>query len=222
MIFLSLSIILLMLGPFFYFTAERWPSGFRLFQKLITISMIFVIIFHILPETMRKIPWPLWSLFIIGWLLPYLIETSQVRFGKASHSFALVLGLIGMFIHTFLDGVTLALLQISQDFGQNPQFIQFFISIHRIPESLFVCLLIQPRYGLSTSLYLLAGLAVATLIGYTATDFWMGDAFSQTSPYLYSGQALGIGALFHLLTHSHSACKTKAALCTHEPCHHDS
>ncbi len=219
MYFLFLSLLFTLTGPILLNIAGRWPSFYALFEKLIQLSMAGVIVFHILPDTFKKLSWPLWPLILLGWGLPYIFETRRFNSYFFNEYFALGLGLLGLLTHNFLDGVILSLLALSANFSENADLMRLLICLHRIPESLFICMLIQPRFGLSKAINLLSFLAVVSISGYAFTEFWFDRNLSSASTILYGAQALGCGALIHLMTHTHKACKTQEIICVKSSCH---
>lgn len=151
---------------------------------------------RLIPAAYSAAGWPTLPIAVAGYLAVRQIERMQHVGGQQAHKVAVVLGLLGLAMHEFLDGLALAMGRGDHDHAADA-LLPLAIVLHRIPVGLSVWWLLK-RLGTGWSLVGLVFIAGSTALGYGLS----------TELFEHSGgvgigifQSLVAGALLHVVVH---------------------
>ncbi len=206
MIYLSLSVIALALGPLLAQLGRHSHAGVELMDGYVLTAIGGLVLLFSLPHTL-EMSGPLALLALLsGLILPFLLE----RYQATLHGRFLLLAFSGLALHAMMDGVGLV-----QGGG-----LALGVIIHRIPVGILIWWVLRPRMGRGAALGVIMLIAGATILG-----FGLGEAaFELASPQV-SGliQAMVAGAILHVLLHAHGPeipCEEDIET-EPESCHHE-
>jgi hypothetical protein len=204
-VLLSLSIAALVAGPVVYIALRRYPALDRGFQWVIAASIIYLVGFHVLPEVSEVIgSWVAWPLAIGGMLLPYLAERFSESRKLGSHSVALGLALVGLFLHATTDGVALGLESMPHEAHDHHHHhhdhgIGWAVVLHRIPVGAAVYgIFLRRSQGFAIAAF--GSIVVATLVGFFFGAPLVGVLGAGP---VNAFQAFAGGVLLHVVFHKH-------------------
>lgn len=177
---------------------SRWSVS--ALEKLIALSagfMVSVALLDLIPESVEQLGARASLPILIGFLLVHLTQhtlTAHFHFGEEVHEVTRavsVSALIGMLLHTFMDGVAIASgFQVRESLG----FLVFSaVVLHKLPEGLAISSIFLAA-GASRTRALAAGasLGLATVIGSLMTEY-VGTLAMYGLP-LAAGVTLYVGA----------------------------
>lgn len=189
---LAISLLALAVGPVLHQLARIKGTMLAALDGFVYVSMGGVIFLHIVPESYELAGW--WSLLavLVGLLGPGLIEHRLRGLARQAHAVALLLALVGIGLHGFMDGLALG------GGDHEHHMLPMAILLHRLPVGLAVWFLLRPAYGLGVALGLLALIGVATLAGFALGEAAVGGLANRS---LGLFQALVAGSLLHVVVH---------------------
>jgi len=194
MIGLIASILALGIGPLVYQTfgpmkrADKIVSGFIL---LVIAGSLFL---EVLPNSFQQVGVAAIILALLGFVGPTLIEKQFSNAASKTHTFTILLGIVGLFIHASIDGSVLQ----SMNLDYNNNSFALAVIIHRLPVGLTIWWLLKPLLGERYALLTLVGIALATVIGFVLS---MQFSEYQTSNTFALIQAFVSGSLLHVVFH---------------------
>lgn len=164
------------LGAVAVISRTRWSV--RALDAMVALSagfMISVALTEILPEAIARGGERAAVVALVGYLLVHLTQhtlSAHFHFGEETHAVnhtVSVSALVGLLLHTFVDGVAIA-----SGFAVNPRlgFVIFVaILLHKFPEGLAISsLFLAAGSGRRNALGAAAALGVATVAGVVVTD----------------------------------------------------
>lgn len=190
---LILSIVTLFLGPYLCRFVENKPDRFAFFDSFIFVSIGGLVLFHILPELLEQGGILVLFLLLAGLFGPGLIEKVFYRFAKQTHSATLILGVLGLVLHSLTDGGALIVGE-----NQTAYLLALGVILHRFPVGLTVWWLLRPQYGRAVPLAVLAMMSVGTVAG-----VWLGSELiaHDSGNWLVWFQSLVMGSILHVVFH---------------------
>ena len=209
MIQLILSIIVLFAGAAIYRFCHSNRQYLEAIDGFIFVSIGGLVAFHLLPEAFSEAGVWAVAFAILGLIGPTLTERMFHKLEGSVHFITLLMAVIGLLLHTLLDGAAL-----SEMIGQNEssrQMLTIGILLHRLPVGLTLWWLVRPRYGIVRALVLLILMAICTVGGYSIGTEIL-HSISGNSMALF--QALVSGSLFHVVIH-------RPHMGSHQCCGHD-
>jgi uncharacterized membrane protein YraQ (UPF0718 family) len=186
---LGLAVAMLALGPLVLAVTGRLPGVLPLVDGFVLVSVGGLVIADVIPEAFERGGWLVAVLVLAGLVGPTLLERWLHRAAAAVHRTALLLGVAGLALHGFLDGVALA--------GTQGHATALAVVLHRLPEGLTLWWLLRPTYGAGWTAVAIGALAAATASG----------ALLPIGAQLADGvgvawvQALVAGSLLHVVLH---------------------
>ena len=190
---LVLSIIALFAGPLLYQWLRRGGWVARTMESAVVVALVLLVVLLLVPETLREAgPWSL-LLMAAGYLVPRLLERAIRQAAHTFHVISLLLALFGLGLHALLDGAGLA-----GGHAEAGQTLALAIVLHRFGVGLVLWFMVQPVFGRGMALGVLAGVAVATVLGYFASEPLLAMEGAQGIHLL---QALIVGTIIHSLVH---------------------
>jgi ZIP family zinc transporter/zinc and cadmium transporter len=186
------------LGAVAITSRTRWSV--RALEAMIALAagfMISVALVDLLPEALRNGGSEAAGVALAGYLLVHLTQHTLVRhfhFGEETHEVSGIVSvsaLVGLLLHTFVDGVAIASsFQVSRALGA---LVFMAILLHKFPEGLAISsLFLAAGAGRRRALLAATALGVATLLGVLVTDGV--PALGKHGLALSAGVTLYVGA----------------------------
>ncbi len=197
MVYLSLSIAVLLIGPIAHYFSKENDKLMRFIDAACSTVIVVLIFIEILPELYIQAGWIIIVPVLLGLLLPGFIEKRFRKLREGAHKTTFVLAVLGLVVHTMIDGVALE----EEIYGESHHIsalLPLSILLHRLPVSLIVWWLLRPRYSLLVSWAVLLTMAIGTVLGFTLGQQFT-TVFSGLSSILFQG--LVLGALLHVIFH---------------------
>ena len=193
---LLLSTVALFLGPLLQRSLRWAKAAMATLDGFVLLLVVGIILGRLIPAAYSAAGWPTLPIAVAGYLAVRQIERMQHVGGRRAHKVAVVLGLLGLAMHEFLDGLALAMGRGDHDHAADA-LLPLAIVLHRIPVGLSVWWLLK-RLGTGWSLVGLVFIAGSTALGYGLS----------TELFEHSGgvgigifQSLVAGALLHVVVH---------------------
>ena len=192
---LLLSLLALIAGPLFYQYFTSRPYWYRVLDGFVVIMISGIVIIDVLPQIITHNLVGGLVLVGIGLMGPTILEHQFHRIAKQIHWVALIIGILGLMIHAFIDGVVISDMTLSIS---GASLLGFGVILHRIPVGLTIWMLLMPRLGKVRTIATLMLLGLGTVVGFTfevTHGVWAeGHAF-----VLF--QALAAGSILHVVLH---------------------
>lgn len=193
-----LSTIALLTGPLVYVWLTARQSLLQAINGAIFVIVAGLVLVAILPETVTYGGWISLLFALAGLVGPTLGEGLFHRAAHQFHLLALVAGIIGLIVHSAVDGAALSgsgpLGEIGEVRGAG--FLSLAIILHRLPVGLLLWWLLRPRYGRGLAWFVLLAMAAGTLLGYGVGQE-LGDLLSSRQFAWF--KAFAAGAVLHII-----------------------
>ncbi|MEC8895321.1 MAG: permease [Planctomycetota bacterium] len=191
LLYLCFSVLILAAVPVIYRLCRGRSHALTALDGFVFVSMGGIILLDFLPHAIEEGGWLCVLFAAVGVGLPTMIERRGHKLGEHFHRLALYLGLLGLLIHSMLDGAALAI-------SAGDSTLPLAVILHRLPVGLTVWWLVRWSKGRGTALLLLAALGILTVLGYfTGSEFLAGLKGSGLAWF----QSLVAGSLFHVVLH---------------------
>ena len=192
LLYLFWSVLILAAVPVIYRLCRGRSQALTALDGFVFVSMGGIILLDFLPQALEDGGWPCVVFAVLGVGLPTVIERRAHRLGEHFHRAALYLGLLGLLIHSMLDGVYLG------SSGADSGLLPLAVILHRLPVGLTVWWLVRWSRGRGAAMLLLGVLAILTALGYFAGSGLL-DGLSGKGLAWF--QSLVAGSLFHVVLH---------------------
>jgi len=189
---LIISLLLLLPGPILLWVARKHRAVLAILDGFTLFAVGGLVCLDIVPHAVEQGGWFAILLALLGLFAPTAFERLRARGAARAHALALFLGMVGVICHALIDGIAIS--------GGVAPALMLAVILHRLPVSLAAWWLLRPTYGRGVAIAVLAGIGVATTIGFYAGEAWLEELGSQGIA-LFS--ALVAGALLHVLVHVH-------------------
>lgn len=192
------SLVALVIGPVLLQFGRLGPQTSAFLGGFTFISIAGLLGFSILPESIAAGGWIAWPFILLGLVFPALLESQLHRFASQAHAVILVLGIVGLAIHSLVDGVALALPDAGEaghGHGHEGD-LALAVILHRFPVGLAVWFLLNGGSGRRPALLALAAMMLATLVGFLAGSSW---STLLATPALAWFQAFVAGSILHVI-----------------------
>ncbi|PIE91301.1 MAG: hypothetical protein CR997_01610 [Acidobacteria bacterium] len=214
MTFLILSLLALATGPLIFHFIQgrlRWE---KFIDGFIFVTISGLVFLHIMPEAIVNGGWLALLFGVLGLIGPSFGEKIFHHNVHQTHKIALILGVMGIFLHAGMDGATLSLPGGHHHGGEHThELLALAVILHRIPVSLTLWWLLKPEFGRNKAVWMLVLIGIVTVIGY-----FTGPSLLHSSS-LALFQAFVAGSLLHVVfhqghgkSHGHSICSTEKKL----------
>lgn len=209
MTYLTSSLIALLVGPLVYGAVRRRDMMLSMLDGFIFVTITGLVFIYILPDCFSYGGWLTLLFAIVGLFGPTLLEGFFRRSARRTHIVTLILGLLGVGLHAFLDGTALAHHHFF--LGESSEhLLPLAVILHRLPVGLTVWWLLRPSFGRRTAGSVLGLIALSTVVG-----FALGPALTSgiNSEGVAWFQALVAGSLLHVVFHQPHLTQGKGCGC---------
>lgn len=204
MIYLLASLGILIITPALHRLALRFATIHRAVERIVLVLLALAVLFKLLPEAYHTAGFIAVVVTALGALVPNLVEKISHRLEHRVHNVQLILALIGLLLHTAVDGAALA----GDEFWHahapghaHDHSLPLFVVLHRIPESLLLWWALSEAYNWIVAGSVLAIMGLCTIIGFVVGGQIFASMETMTSFALF--QAFVAGSLLHLAWHRH-------------------
>jgi zinc and cadmium transporter len=184
------------LGALTVTTGARW--GLRALNLMLAFAagfLISVAFLDLFPEALRQTGGQAAGVALVGYLLVHLTQhtiSKHFHFGEETHAITRVVSmsaLIGLLLHTFVDGVAVASgVRVSETFGL---LVFLAVALHKLPEGLAISsLFMAAGAGKRAALAAAGMLGMATIAGVLVT--------AHVTPLARHGLALSAGVTLYV------------------------
>jgi uncharacterized membrane protein YraQ (UPF0718 family) len=214
---LLLSLLALLIGPGIYYLVGKRRSLLDLIDGFVFLSVGGLVLMHLTPALASERPFLQVLFACAGFLGPNFFEQIFHRAESKIHLAALIIGILGLIIHTAIDGA--ALVVIGGGGGQVSSILPVAIIIHRIPVGLALWWLMRPRFNRGICWFALFGMCAATLLGYSLGEGWYTSAHQGWFVLI---QAFVAGSILHVVffrVHFDDGSEEGGSCCSHKHSH---
>jgi hypothetical protein len=191
--FLLLSLLMLGVGPVVYRGFRDHPRVRAAFDSFTLVAVGGIVLGFVLPQLVAVAGGWVMVVALAGLFGPVALERLAGG-SREAHRLTLLLGLLALGIHTFLDGMVLAHRGAA---GEGIE-LAVAVALHRLPVGMTIWALIGPRYGLRAAAGVLGLVAAGTVGGFALSEIEM--AAMQGTWFAFF-QAFVAGSLLHILVH---------------------
>ena len=191
---LLISTLALFVGPLLQRTFKWVAAAKALLDSFVMLLVVGIVLGRLIPHAYSVAGWPAVPIAVVGYLAVRQIERMHHVGGRRAHNVAVVLGLLGVALHEFLDGLALGM---GKGESSADSLLPLAIVLHRIPIGLSVFWLLR-RLGTAWSLAGLLLIAATTALGYGVSS-QVSEHFGGVGVGVF--QSLVAGALLHVVVH---------------------
>ena len=195
MSYLLLSLVALAAGPLLLGGRRRGSHLAGAIDGFVVTSIPLLVFFQFVPSAIEARAVGLLLILAAGVALPAAIERLTSIAGTGVHRWGLLLGIVGLAVHAFIDGSALA---IADRLGGAWGF-PLAVILHRLPVGVSVWWLVSGAVGPRGALLAVAAIMAATMVGYTAGA--SATRLMALDPWLTLFQAGVAGSLVHVAVH---------------------
>lgn len=183
---LFLAIAVVSVGPVIYVASRRAQWALHALDGFVLLAVGSLVVLHIAPRALATGGVLAIAALAGGVALPAVLDPAHAI--ASAKRWALVIGLVGLAIHTAIDGAAIA-----QD--PSASALSWAIVLHRLPAGILVWWLVRPTYGPRVSTIILVFVAICTAIGFGVGLYV--DVLEQRPLAIF--EAFVAGALLHVL-----------------------
>lgn len=188
MFLLLLSFMALWGGPCFLMWATLSPKTLRLIDVIVIGSILFLVVFHVVPESIEHAGWLAIFAITLGAVWPLIYKAVSHSHNCQLQRSLLSLASVGVITHTLLDGVA-----ISDD-----AYLGFAVVLHRLPEGLGIWRVAESAFSKYWGFFALWVMMISTGIGFFFGSYWLAYAPDHLVGFF---EGLMAGVLLHVVFH---------------------
>ncbi|MEI6789944.1 MAG: hypothetical protein WCK42_02045 [Myxococcaceae bacterium] len=188
MFLLLLSFLALWSGPCLLMLLKLPLKVLRVIDVVVIASILFLIVFHIMPESVEHAGWIAVVAIFLGALWPAIYQFVSRSENCNLQRSLLSLASVGVITHTLLDGVALA----------ENAYLGFAVILHRFPEGLGIWRVAESAFNRRWGIFALSMMMLSSGVGFLFGSQWMVYA-SDNFVGLFEG--LMAGVLLHVVFH---------------------
>ncbi len=194
MIYLVLSILALVAGPFVFSLASRQPAAREALEGFILITLAGIICLHIAPEAWRIAGFASVVTGLLGLAFPALLERIFRQALTRAHLVVLAVAAAGIVVHAVLDGIALLPLMTEPGGEHGGRALAIGVIIHRLPVGMAIWWVLRPQFGTTVAVTTFLVVIVTTVVGYLVG----GDLLVSSAWSLALFQSFVAGSLVHV------------------------
>ena len=183
-----LSLIALWGGPLLLVVFNPTNKILSCIDKLVIFFISFLVIFHVIPKSIEQAGIIAIISIVFGALWPIVYQKISNSRNCQLQRFLITIALIGVFMHTLLDGMALT----------GNIHLGAAVVLHRLPEGICIWRIFHTKFN---SVFAFAVLVIMTII--TAAGFLFGNSWLTYAPENMMGvfEGLMAGVLLHVIVH---------------------
>ena len=190
---LTAGLLALLIGPLLYKAVEARSSYLSVFDGFILVSITGIAVLDVLPGTVENGGLLSLLFLTVGLFGPTVIEKLFHKASHQTHTTALVLGILGLVLHTLVDGVALLDVPADDTLG-----LQLAVVLHRFPAGLTIWWLLRPHFGTKVAVGTLVLMEAGTIAGFVGGGELLLLLSGQGMAWF---QALVAGSVLHVVFH---------------------
>ena len=194
---LLLSLVVLGIGPLLHHLARRAGVMLAALDGFVFVAIGGLVLLHVIPQSLELAGWVAVVGALLGLLAPSWVEHRLHGLARQAHLVALLLALVGIALHAFVDGLALVNPHREGAVAEG-HVLPMAVILHRLPVGLTIWFLLRPAYGPRAALATLALIGLATTAGFFLGEVAVGDMASGGRGVF---QALVAGSLLHVMVH---------------------
>lgn len=155
---LGVAVFALFLGPILFRLIQRFKPLVPALNGFVLMSVGGLVLLHVFPESVAQVGLLALIPAGVGLILPAFLERRMADQDLARVTVALLL--VGLLVHGAIDGVALGCsdsMHVAASLA---------VLVHRLPESLLIWSVVQPRWGIKIAFGVLGLQALATMVGF--------------------------------------------------------
>ena len=188
MFLLFLSVLALWAGPCLLMLFQLSARVLRALDFVVIVSILFLIVFHIIPESIEHAGWIAIISIVLGALWPLFYQFMSRSENCSLQRSLLSLASVGLMTHTLFDGMAIA----------RDAYLGSAVILHRLPEGLGIWRVAEFAFSKRWGLAALSVITFLTALGFFFGNQWLAQA-SDVWVGLFEG--LMAGVLLHVVFH---------------------
>jgi len=197
---LALSLAALAGAPLLFALGQRHRSILWFLDGFVFLSLGGILLFDVLPHALVAGGWAAAVAAGVGLVLPFAAERSGWKALRSTHSVVILVGMVGLAVHSLIDGVALSGAGYPSQSGLHST-LGLAVLLHNLPVGVVIWWIVRPAYGTLWAGAALAFTATATAFGYGLSESLLGFL---NGPARAGFEALVGGSLLHVLVHRHA------------------
>lgn len=162
------------------------------------LGFVLMLMIHLFTEVGYPTILVMWGGFLLIWLLENLTHRMQESFGNHAEAekkniWGVNLTVIGLSIHSVMDGVNLSIAAEEQTVGIA---LALIVLLHRLPVATVVTTALRRNYGFGQTMLWLTPLIIAPFVGAFIGESLLQGIFKDLADYLF---AFALGTLLHVV-----------------------
>lgn len=155
------------------------------------LSIGYIVLFEILPESFKLLGWIALGVLFIGLLVPLVIEYAAEKATRYTHLIVIILIILGMGLHSFLDGTALIFFSKKGNIT-----IPLLVIAHRFPVGIFIWRLFDkhPAYAIYSIAYLVLTTLMGFFFGQNIAPLGSNELFAYFEAFI-------AGSILHVIIH---------------------
>ena len=194
MLYLLASILTLAVGPIFYHGFSHYKGLLACVSTFVVTAILGLVLFDILPDLLSTIGYITLPIILLGAAGPSFVEYFFHNYSRSTHKITVILGVIGLVIHTLTDGSAIYLVEQQQA----NDLLAIGIILHNFPAGLAIWWMFRSVFSYISTVLLLISIMLITILGFIFGHYF--NAILSDSIILYL-QAFVTGSIIHVLLH---------------------
>jgi hypothetical protein len=206
-------------APWLHLLSRRSPTFVAALDGFTLLAVCGLVLLELLPQSFEVVGAGAVLVAVAGFVLPNILERVDARLHRGTHTWLAATGLIGLAVHSMLDGVALAMPMLEHaghaghshhhhDELSGTGSTVWAVLMHRLPLGMVLWGLVAPRFGTKMAVAVLSLDAAGLLVGAAAGTMLLPMADSHALMFF---QAFVGGSLLHVLMHRHQSSGGTAA-----------
>ncbi|RKU10026.1 hypothetical protein C6501_13970 [Candidatus Poribacteria bacterium] len=212
LLYLVIASVTVLIGTGIALVFWKKQAEFRLifgFTAGAVLGFVLMLMVHLFTEVGYLTIVVMWGGFLLIWLLENLTHRMQERLGKHAetktfptplpplsrgrHHWSVNLTVIGLSIHSVMDGVNLSIAAEERTVGVA---LALIVLLHRLPVATVITTALRQVYGLGQTALWLTPLIITPFIGAFIGERLLHTVFKDLADYLF---AFALGTLLHVV-----------------------
>lgn len=186
----------LLLGPAILSIMVLGNQFINVLKYLIFFAVIFLVVFHLLPDSIELCGWNAMVTFGVGLIIPVWLEKIKTIRSTQVHGVVTIISLVGIGFHSLIDGMAISIIDV--DFMSTFTGLPMGIILHRFMVGLTVWGIMKPFYRRRIIFSTLIILIIISIGGFYIGEIIVPETLDSGRGYF---QAFVSGMLLHIVFH---------------------